>query len=139
MTLARTDLQALAEVRAKDALLLLQEQRYSSAYYLAGYAVEFALKACAAKQVTQHTIPDKNFISDLHTHDLNKLISLSGLRSEFTKKLRDSSDFKVNWAIAAEWSPEARYRVLTAADSQDMVKSVISDNDGVLGWIKIYW
>jgi hypothetical protein len=139
MTLARTDLQALAEVRAKDAQLLVLEQRYSSAYYLSGYAVEFALKACAAKQVAQHTIPDRDFFREFFTHEFDKLIGLAGLRNEFRLKKAASQEFAVNWAIVAEWRPESRYEVISATDSQLIVEAVVSENDGVLRWIKTYW
>lgn len=139
MTLARTDLQALAEVRAKDAQLLLSEERYSSAYYLAGYAVEFAVKACAAKQVTQHTIPDRDFFREFFTHEFDKLIGLSGLRTQFKQKKADSQEFAVNWAIVAEWRPETRYEIISPTDSQLMVEAVVAENDGVLRWIRTYW
>ena len=61
--LTRAGLQQLAEVRLADAILLLQANRASSAYYLAGYAVELALKACVSKLVQPNTIPDKAFIN----------------------------------------------------------------------------
>lgn len=35
-----SDLQALAEMRLQDAIILLEHERWSAAYYLAGYAVE---------------------------------------------------------------------------------------------------
>lgn len=38
--LTKTDLEKLAQVRLNDSLFLLQAERSSSAYYLAGYAVE---------------------------------------------------------------------------------------------------
>lgn len=44
--LAKNDLEKLAQIRLEDSLFLLQAGRASSAYYLAGYAVELALKAC---------------------------------------------------------------------------------------------
>lgn len=42
----RKKLQWLAEERLKDAKALLGRKRWSGAYYLCGYAVECALKAC---------------------------------------------------------------------------------------------
>jgi len=139
MALTRTDLQALAKVRAEDALLLLQQQRFSSAYYLAGYAIEFALKACAAKQVSAFAIPDRDFFSKIFTHDFDKLIGISGLKSEFDLKKRSSPEFGVNWAVVAEWRPEVRYEMISPIDSQLLVDAVCGPNDGVLEWIKIYW
>ena len=44
----KTELIKLAEAKARDAHLLLQNERYSNAYYLVGYAVEIGLKAIIA-------------------------------------------------------------------------------------------
>ena len=44
----RADFQRLADVRIDEAGVLLAAGRWSGAYYLAGYAVECALKACIA-------------------------------------------------------------------------------------------
>ncbi|MCP5119377.1 MAG: HEPN domain-containing protein, partial [bacterium] len=45
----RTDFQNLALERLDDAKVLLDGGRYNGAYYLSGYVVECALKACIAK------------------------------------------------------------------------------------------
>jgi HEPN domain-containing protein len=45
----RNGLQDLSKVRLKEATALLNLRMYDGAYYLAGYAVECALKACIAK------------------------------------------------------------------------------------------
>jgi hypothetical protein len=45
----RAELQRLAKERISDAKVLLAARHWSAAYYLAGYAVECALKACIAK------------------------------------------------------------------------------------------
>jgi hypothetical protein len=55
-----TNLKALAQAKLDDAILLFDNKRYSNAYYLAGYAIELALKACIAKQFVADTIPDKS-------------------------------------------------------------------------------
>jgi HEPN domain-containing protein len=53
----RRDFQKLALIRIADAQVLFQNGRYDAAYYLAGYAVECALKACIAKQTMRHDFP----------------------------------------------------------------------------------
>jgi HEPN domain-containing protein len=55
----RKDLQALSNVRLKEAKALLGAGLWDGAYYLAGYAVECALKACIAKQTQRYEFPDK--------------------------------------------------------------------------------
>jgi HEPN domain-containing protein len=44
----------LAELRLKEAKALLAAELPDGTYYLAGYAVECALKACIAKMTQQH-------------------------------------------------------------------------------------
>jgi HEPN domain-containing protein len=46
----RSDFHRLTEIRIKEAKVLLDRKCYEGAYYLAGYAVECALKACIAKE-----------------------------------------------------------------------------------------
>jgi len=55
-------LQELAKLRLDEAKLLAREKRFSGAYYLAGYAIECALKALIAAQFRQNEIPDKNLV-----------------------------------------------------------------------------
>lgn len=45
MPLSRSDFQRLADVRIAEAKVLLDAGMWDGAYYLAGYAVECALKA----------------------------------------------------------------------------------------------
>ena len=47
----RTNLQRLAEERARDAELLLEGGQWSGAFYLAGYAVECGLKSCVLARI----------------------------------------------------------------------------------------
>ncbi len=47
----KTDFERLTEERVNDARALLAAGRWPAAYYLAGYAVECALKACIAKLI----------------------------------------------------------------------------------------
>lgn len=73
----RFDLQKMAEERVADAAALLDAERYQAAYYLCGYAVEFALKACIARQVREFDFPDRKVVNDSYVHDLKKLLTVS--------------------------------------------------------------
>jgi len=64
----RLTLQRLSRLRLKEARVLLREGMYPGAYYMAGYVVECALKACIAKQTSRHDFPDKQRAFDCHTH-----------------------------------------------------------------------
>jgi HEPN domain len=57
--LNRSSLQTLAELRREDARVLLENGRFEAAYYLAGYAVECAFKACLAKRTQEYDFPGK--------------------------------------------------------------------------------
>jgi hypothetical protein len=78
----RTKLQGLAELRLGDAEALLAVRRWDGAYYLLGYCVECALKACVAKQFRQYDVPDRKLVNAFYTHDLEELLNLSGVKSE---------------------------------------------------------
>ena len=56
----RFDFQRLAKIRIKEAGVLLEKRCYEGAYYLVGYAVECALKACIAKQTQRFEFPEKS-------------------------------------------------------------------------------
>jgi len=50
---------------------------------LAGYAVECALKACIAKLTQQHDFPpERKFIEDCYSHEIDKLLRASGLTAQ---------------------------------------------------------
>lgn len=69
----RSDFKKLAVLRLKEAKVLLDNKCYEGAYYLAGYAVECALKACIAKNTKRFEFPPKpKFVQDLYQHDLTK-------------------------------------------------------------------
>src|SRR5688572_16642943 len=68
----RVEWQQLAERWLVDAKRLLDDHRWSAAYYLAGYAVECGLKACILKRVgaTPELIFDERKFSErCWTHD----------------------------------------------------------------------
>jgi hypothetical protein len=66
--MTRTEFQELAEVRLKEAETLLAAGLWDGAYYLAGYAVECAVKACIAKGIGAEVFPDKEFANKCFTH-----------------------------------------------------------------------
>ena len=53
----RKDLRALSRVRLSGARALLKARLPDGAYYLAGYPVECALKACIAKETQRYEFP----------------------------------------------------------------------------------
>ena len=67
----RAGFQHLAELRLREAEALLAAGLPDGAYYLAGYSVECALKACIAKRTREHDFPEKES-KDFYIHDLDK-------------------------------------------------------------------
>ena len=139
MGMTRSDLQRLAEIKFEDAVLLLQHQRYCNAYYLAGYSVELALKACIAKQIRKEEIPDKGLIDKLFTHDYTKLVGLAGLVAELKKAQNFDHRFQAYWGIVAEWSPDHRYAIIDSMSAQLLLDAIGDTDHGVLKWIKTHW
>ena len=136
----RFDLQILAEARVEDAEALLQGKRWAAAYYLLGYAVECALKACAAKQFREHEVPDKTIVNDFYTHRLDKLLNISGAKGKLEDQAAADPQFKINWNTVRDWNETSRYdHSTTEARTRDMLKAVADTNSGVLPWLKTQW
>ncbi len=55
----KQDFESLVAIRLDEAKLLLDGRRFQGAYYLAGYALEAALKASICRQVRENDFPDK--------------------------------------------------------------------------------
>lgn len=70
----RKELQDLSKIRLSEAKTLLQAHLFDSAFYLTGYAVECALKACIAKGTRRFEFPDKKKVESSHSHNLLQLI-----------------------------------------------------------------
>ena len=79
MATTRNDLRRLAWTRLKEARILLHNECWDGAYYLSGYAVECALKACIAKRTLRHEFPDKRIVNDSYSHDLSFLMRTANL------------------------------------------------------------
>ena len=136
----RSDLQVLAEARVVDAEALLQAGRWAAAYYLLGYAVECALKACAAKQFHEHEVPDKTIVNDFYTHRLDKLLNISGAKVALEAQAAADSRFQVNWNAVRDWNETSRYdHSTTEARARDMLVAVADPSSGVLPWLKSQW
>jgi HEPN domain-containing protein len=77
----RGDLKNISNARIREAKLLFAAGEYSGAYYLAGYAVECALKACFAKAVKRYDFPEKGRADKVFTHDLLELLKHAKLNA----------------------------------------------------------
>jgi HEPN domain-containing protein len=142
--LNRTDLQQLAEDRVIDAKALLDAGRWSGAYYLAGYAVECALKSCVLHHLekTGMIFRDRKYLKDLGecwTHELDKLVGLAGLTAELGMACRANPVLLGYWGTAKDWRETSRYEQTTQTKAEELYEAITNDPDGVLRWIRIHW
>lgn len=131
----QAELQLLAIARIDEAKVLLDAGSYAGSYYLAGYSVECALKACIAKLTRQGDYPDKDFAGKRYTHNLETLVGLAGL-----KAVRDADPgLVVSWAVVKDWNESTRYVLKSHADAAALYTAITDRNSGVLPWIKRHW
>jgi len=135
----RRDLQALSRVRINEAKGLLSLGMYDGAYYLAGYAVECALKPCIAKETKRHEFPDKRRADSSYTHSLSDLVRYANLETSRQELASRDLEFKENWDKVKLWSEQSRYRRHGAQAAQDLVEAVCNRRHGVVTWIKLLW
>ncbi|MBK5497400.1 HEPN domain-containing protein [Peribacillus sp. TH14] len=127
----RGEFQELAEIRLRDAKVLLENECYDGSYYLSGYVIECALKACVAKMTKQFDYPDKNIVNKIYSHNLSTLLTVVGITVP--------DELEVNWAVIKDWSEQARYKKHTDIEAQDIFEAVADPYEGVLQWIKQHW
>ena len=135
----RAELQKLSNTRIREAKILFAAGEHSGAYYLAGYAVECALKACIAKGVQRYDFPDKSLAQESYSHDLVKLVRLADLDSELTSSAGASPRLDASWNLTKSWTEKSRYSVQTKNEAEAIIDAIARRNDGVLAWIKRRW
>ena len=127
--ISRIDLQKMAQAKLEDAEVLLQAQRYDSAVYICGYAVELALKARICLVLNWNGYPSDNAefqkYQSFKTHDLKVLLRLSGTEGIMTNK------YKSEWSAVNTWNPELRYK-LVGSTSFQTASSMITNTKTLL-------
>jgi HEPN domain-containing protein len=134
----RSDLQRLSNARLREARILFHAGEYGGAYYLAGYAVECALKACFARGVKRYDFPDRKGAGRVFTHKLADLVTVANLDAELLAAIRASSKFAAGWELVSKWTEEGRYSTWTRDDAEAILEA-IAEKEGVLPWIKRHW
>jgi hypothetical protein len=139
MSTSRDVFQQLALARISEARHLLAGGFPAGAYYLAGYAVECALKAQIAGRFSAAEIPDLGEVRAVYTHDLVKLMDLAGLKPALEERARAEALFERSWWAVSRWSEAARYRGVADSEAALMVWATGDVDHGLLPWIKRYW
>jgi HEPN domain-containing protein len=133
----RVDFQALAEVRLAEAKTLLDGGHWDGAYYLTGYAVELALKACIIKLVmATDAFLDRNFSKDCYTHDIEELVELAGLKSARDAAGATDPVLDRNWLITKDWTEQSRYHRIAESEARSLYNAVSDATSGVMSWIR---
>jgi hypothetical protein len=127
--------------RNSAAKALLDAGRFDAAYYLAGYAIECALKACVCTRTRQYDFPQRK-TDRFYQHNLNNL--LAEVRSEvlLEDEAKGNPTLADYWNIVKDWSEEGRYhlRGSQAELAARALYQAISDPDhGVLKCLSKYW
>lgn len=104
----------MSEEKLSDANSLHQRGRYDAAIYLCGYAIELALKARISETLGWGQFPSerKDFqgLQSFQTHDLKKLLHLSGIEGRILR------DFSAEWKTVSTWNSAWRYLPVESTD-----------------------
>jgi HEPN domain-containing protein len=136
--LEATALERGATEKLAAARVLLHAGYPSDAYYLAGYAIEFALKSIIARRFRAATIPDLKLVRQIYSHDLDALARQAGvlgaleIAAESDRALRDA------WTIARTWNVDVRYGHTDFATASEYIEAIGGGDDqqGLLGWLR---
>ena len=109
------------------------------AYYLAGYAVECALKACIAKRTREHDFPEKKQANDSHTHDLGKLLDLAELKKDLDAVIGTDPSMGSALDKVLDWSETSRYQRKSTQEAAALLEAIEDGKGGLLPWIRLHW
>lgn len=137
MAITRADFQHLADLRLQDAQRLLDAGQWDGAYYVAGYVVECALKACIIRSmVAADAFPDCKFSDNCYKHDLPLLLRVA----ELEEVLNLAGPVAKKWAAVKDWSEQSRYeRGRTETQVRDFFDAITDPAEGVLPWLQTHW
>lgn len=134
----RKDLLELANLRIKEAKVLLNMNCPEGSYYLAGYAAELTLKACIARKTERYEFPDKQRVMSSHTHKLLELLRVAGLDREWNEAAGKNHDLHENWMVVKDWSEQSRYRRPSREEVEAPLGALTNRRHGVYRWLKHY-
>ena len=140
-TPTRTELQDLSRLKLKEAEALYKAHLYDGCVYLAGYAVELALKAriCRLLRVKEYPLSG-DLARAFKVHNLDQLKVFAGLSAEIdVKKNHELFD---NWSKVVDWNPEKRYESpgkYTEATAKIILDGLTSKRNGVFTWLTKRW
>lgn len=129
-----------------EAEILLGNSKHEGVFYLAGYAIEFALKAviCLRLDVEMYDQSSKSNQKDISpkvsnaflTHNLRDLLILSGLKRQLEREQTIDPNFATAWSEVSLWNEQRRY---DSGCTEQVANAFLSDAKTLLAWISNYW
>jgi HEPN domain-containing protein len=132
----KSDFERLVQTRIREARLLLAGGEFDGCYYLTGYAVEAALKACIAKATRRFEFPDRGRANRVFTHDLGRLLEEARLAAAMRA---ETVVLRGKWAIVLRWTVDVRYAAGTSHDVAAELLTAAAGRGGVIPWLKGHW
>ena len=133
--LNRTYFQRIAEERVVEAKAPYAAKRYPGG----GGPVECALKAVICRKTQMHSFPDKKQSDEMYTHNLVKLLGLSGLDSVHAAQARIDPVFARNWNTIKDWSEASRYKMNAHYRARDLISAVDGGPSSFMPWVQTRW
>ena len=131
---SRADFEKLMALRLMEAKLLLDQKDWDGAYYLSGYAVEFALKIrIIADLMKSDCFPDKRLAENFYRHDLSILRKAADLEDE----MNQDAALRIIWVTVKDWNEQSRYQIGRTEEEARLFYDAIEKE--VVPWIKSRW
>jgi hypothetical protein len=138
--LNRVEFQQLSELHLQHAKALLDAKLYSGAYYMCGYVVECALKACICKRTNQDDFyPHPKEAHKAWSHDRKDLIGLADIVEKVEDARRADNTLNIYWREVEGWTVESRYEKHSQREAENLYDAVSHPVHGVLACIKRHW
>lgn len=150
----RNEFRQSAEMRIKESKILFRNKQFEGAFYLAGYAIEFALKAAVCRNLDIDDFFNENpstklkggLTREFKTHDISTLIILAGLIKKLDGHKAIDPDFMVNWSYIEQmnWTEQCRYDCpnpikYNQTDVKAFIDAIDNRKGGFLRWISKFW
>ena len=129
---SRVDFEKLIVLRMEEAKLLIDQTKdWDGAYYLAGYALEFALKIRIIRELMKSdSFPAKPLAENFYKHGLTSLRKYAGLEAE----MNGDATIIAQWETVKDWTEQSRYELgKSEQEARDLYDAI---ENGVLPWIK---
>ena len=130
---AEWEVLAWQELAAAETLAV--GRHWQQAFYHAGVAVEFALKARIMRVQRLNRWPERTERKELHVHSLSELAKHADLTATLLAEVTAQTDIGICWLAVKDWSINVRYdpRPFPQRRAADMVAAV--GKRGLLEWL----